>query len=300
LLDGGVNNYKPFNSTIAFDRGSKGEKGEDCVEDEKEEKDGKEERLAGMRTLSEELEASMEANPDDEELRIAYYSAVAERESLLKTLLEWAADENDYDKTEELLLGENTNAALRDLIGLRIRRKNYEGAQVLLETMPVLEQDDQWFKDIADVNLDMMQTEGKYELTSEQEEKMLTIANTPYSIMHGYACAVLSICKGYTCDINVDQEVELEERKSTSPLQQQIKLYPNPTANIVTVEYAELQGETLSLEIIDVSGKLLKSMRYVNSGSFNVNCVSLPNGTYQLRLYHTTQMLGNLKLTIKH
>jgi len=298
--DGGTNNYKLFSGS-QFLREKEGEKESDCVEGGKGEKEGKEEEFFAAKILVEEKHAAFEANPEDDNLKEDYYSALLQKDNLLKSLLQWAADEGDYTKIEELLLAENTNEALRQVIGMRTRQRNFEGALELLNSMSINEQDDQWYKDIVLVNFNMLHAATMYELTPEEEEKMLLIASTPQSIMQGYACAILSICKSYTCDINLEGEesFEGEERSISNGITAQVKIFPNPTSGAVNIDCSNSLGETLRLELMDMSGRALKYLEYVNTGSVSFNFGNLPEGMYYIRLSNNSNIIGNEKLTIK-
>ncbi len=61
-----------------------------------------------------------------------------------------------------------------------------------------------------------------------------------------------------------------------------IKLYPNPTKNVVTLEFNEIQ-KIESIEIIDLSGKLIKQINPKMSGSeYSFETADVENGCYQV------------------
>ena len=120
--------------------------------------------------------------------------------------------------------------------------------------------------------------------------------------MRGYACALLSLCKGYTCEDMLDS-LEIEER--TRPIlsaaaKEQVMVYPNPTAGSFTVECPMLQGEILTLDLLDMSGSQVKSFQFVNNGRFLLENPELQDGIYLLRLYNSAQVLHTAKVVVLH
>jgi hypothetical protein len=300
--DGGVNNYllKPVDVQMnrLTDCGLDPEGGPKSGE-------GKTEAdLTAARLLAEQHKAALAADPDNASAKQAYYQATTQQGQILQALLKTAADAQDYAKLETLLLGEGDNKARREVVGLRMLQKNYGGAQALLDAMPVTEADDQRYKDLMQVNLALAQSPNLYQPTAAQEAMLMDIANTPHSLMSGYACALLSICKGYVCEDGLPEGLggqETEARKVAQPTAaatDDIKVFPNPATQEMHVNCPLLVGELLTLELYDLSGKLAFSSTFRNSGQFSMPVGSLSNGAYHLRLFHSRQMLKNTKVFI--
>lgn len=293
LTDLGINNYNNKSSISEFDA-------EEYCLLSKPPENISEENLDTVKLLVAQLKIAWDNDPENESAKLAYLQAAAQQVEYLDILLKSAGEVKDFAKVEGLLLGEKTNKAIREAVGLRTSLKNFIGAQALLDSMPVLEQDDQWFKDIMAVNFAMFQTPGLYELTTAQENILMTIAGTPHSLMSGYACALLSICKGYQCeDTNY---YGYEEERSYTPLRplDGVKLYPNPASGQLSIECPSLKNEMLSLDMFDLSGRIVKSLRFNNTGIFSFDCSGLPQGPYHIRLYHNSGMVHNLKVSILH
>ena len=77
-----------------------------------------------------------------------------------------------------------------------------------------------------------------------------------------------------------------------------VKVYPNPTSDLVFVDIIETQIDWLYIEIYDLQGKLISSDKYAGiSSRIGINTASLNKGTYLLNLKDKNDnLLGNYKL----
>lgn len=231
-----------------------------------------------------------------------YQVAVQHQADILDALLHSSFDVQDWAKAESLLLGEGTNAARRNVVGLRAARQDYAGAQSLLSAIPIDNQDDVWFNDIMAINFMVAQSSPPYHLSTQQETTLMTISNTPESLMHGYACALLSLCKGYRCEADNFLLLAPGDDRSTRPSEIMAEAYisPNPNAGDFTLVCPTALGESLSLDVMDLSGKIVRTLRFVNSGSEEIKLRSLGEGIYALRLYNGNSVLSTLRVVVAH
>lgn len=236
------------------------------------------------------------------EKRAAHFIAAQYQDYCLRTLAIEAYEADDLDQVETLLLDENTKEAQRQVVGLRTRRKDFAGAQALLDAIPVQTQDDQWFRDIMAINFLIEQSPAAYELSAQQEQGLTAIANAEYSIMRGYACALLSLCKGYTCTEPLPEGFEGDGGKERSRIAslKNVRVHPNPTADIVALECAACPGAMLTLEIFDIAGQPARVVRYANTGTYQLDTSGLSDGIYLLRLRSDSETLYVGKIAITH
>jgi len=63
-----------------------------------------------------------------------------------------------------------------------------------------------------------------------------------------------------------------------------LKIYPNPTTNILNIEFTTKNTENIKFDIFDLNGRLIKTVSQENSNQINqqINVESLTNGTYIL------------------
>ncbi|RLD17466.1 MAG: hypothetical protein DRI69_12205, partial [Bacteroidetes bacterium] len=147
-----------------------------------------------------------EADPRDFNKKYDYLLARDYQEKVLRAVVQETYENNDLDKVEELLLEENSKVYDRAVIGLRTRRLNIAGAQSLLDNMTIESQDDIWFKDIMAINFSVIDERSSiYSPTTQEDSILHVIASTEHSIMQGYACALLYLTTGFSCDADTLQ-----------------------------------------------------------------------------------------------
>src|SRR5690606_31535185 len=64
----------------------------------------------------------------------------------------------------------------------------------------------------------------------------------------------------------------------------EVKLYPNPTASILNIEFSITDIEKVKFDIFDLNGRLIKTVSKENSNKINlqINVEDLQTGTYIL------------------
>jgi hypothetical protein len=235
-----------------------------------------------------------------------YQAALQHQAAVLDVLTREAFDAQNWGQAETLFLGEGTNVARRSVVGLRTARQDYAGAQALLNTMPLENQDDIWFQDIMAVNFMVAQSSAPFVLSASQDSVLALIANTRHSLMSGYACALLSLCKGYECSPDTTglgaYFGEGEERNGTGQKRNITppRLYPNPNTGQFTLECEEALGEPLLLDVFDLSGRVVYSLKFVNTGTHPIQAPMLRDGIYLLRLHSSDRVLHTARLVVAH
>ena len=64
-----------------------------------------------------------------------------------------------------------------------------------------------------------------------------------------------------------------------------VKVYPNPTATIITVDVMDIQLSQMVIEIVDMNGKVVSKGNYAGiSNKIGINASSWENGNYILQL----------------
>jgi hypothetical protein len=298
LSDGGVNNYELQDAIQPRTF-------EDCEEQQATPPIG-ESALVIARQNTAVKKALWLANPQNEQASWEYFEAVKWQEYVLQTLVKSAYEAGNLVYAEYLLLGENTNTARRWVVGMRTQRGDIAGAQNLLNSMADENQDDVWFKNIMAINfaIALSASPVQYQLTAQQETILHTIAGTHHSLMQGYACALLSFCKDYTCtddDLLQEMGIAIPERnqEKTEQNNAEIRIFPNPSSGQWTLECPRFKGETLQLELVNVAGMRVITRKFVNAGTLTFDEV-LPEGIYFLRLFHNGTACFTSKLVLTH
>ncbi len=79
-----------------------------------------------------------------------------------------------------------------------------------------------------------------------------------------------------------------------------ITIYPNPSAGIVSVAVneADLLSQVYSLDVIDISGKIIHPKVWLNSCMSQINLTHINNGLYLIRIFKNNQLIHADKLMI--
>ncbi len=78
-------------------------------------------------------------------------------------------------------------------------------------------------------------------------------------------------------------------------LSHSLTIYPNPTADYITLEVKELAYETLSFQIFDIQGKLLKHQN-ITENKTNINMSSFPVATYFVKITEASNEVKTFKI----
>lgn len=100
----------------------------------------------------------------------------------------------------------------------------------------------------------------------------------------------LGALQGSPCDT-------LYNSTTTQAKDRRIKVFPNPTNNILNIEYADYQNKQLF--ITDVLGRTHKTLPLQNETT-NINIAHLPNGIYYLNLYEDNHCIYTTKFVVLH
>jgi hypothetical protein len=97
---------------------------------------------------------------------------------------------------------------------------------------------------------------------------------------------------------SAEEQSKIEEFNSRSGID--LRFYPNPTQNTLTVE-TELRAEKGSIKIYDLSGKLVTDMRVeCGCNQIDIDVSNYYNGVYVLTLYDANNKLMNIQRFYKN
>jgi hypothetical protein len=90
---------------------------------------------------------------------------------------------------------------------------------------------------------------------------------------------------------NVEKNLTIKQESAGNSMS--IKLFPNPTTEVVTVSVSLDKAATFYINILDVNGKTVKSSKVTNTASFsdNYNLQHLATGTYFVQTVLPNQIL---------
>jgi hypothetical protein len=229
-----------------------------------------------------------------------YYRLLAEKDAILRYLLQQAIANKNFGTAESLLTGEQSKAADWAIFGLRLVRKNYPAAHAWLLQMPVQNPEDAAFHDVQSINLLRLQqadTEGAapFVLTPAQEALLSGIAEGT-SPVRGYARGVLASLLGrrfYPEEVDILAERSMQYG-SKLPTGEMLKVSPVPAASMLAVHWALGSGDSdIMLSVFDMRGCLLLQESVVASvGALDIEVRHLPVGTYFLTVSDKGKFMG--------
>jgi hypothetical protein len=90
---------------------------------------------------------------------------------------------------------------------------------------------------------------------------------------------------------NVEKNLTIKQESAGNSMS--IKLFPNPTTEVVTVSVSLDKAATFYINILDINGKTVKSSKVTNTASFsdNYNLQHLATGTYFVQTVLPNQIL---------
>ncbi|VXB93923.1 conserved exported hypothetical protein [Flavobacterium sp. 9AF] len=99
----------------------------------------------------------------------------------------------------------------------------------------------------------------------------------------------------------VQQPYEISEVLSIdnfSNLIQEVKIFPNPTSDILTLNFINSNNHSIDYELIDINGKRLKSEKNIPN-EINISIASFPSTIYYLKIKHQDSEVKTFKIIKK-
>ena len=180
---------------------------------------------------------------------------------------------------------------------------DYAGAHSILNTLPSLTQDEQWFKSVQEINLERLQNPLNFILSASQDSLLNEVALSQSS-ERGYARALLSFLKGtqFSPDYEVPQRNRSFRPNPPSFIQKDLDkviIHPNPANSYVEVVLAEVQTVSTTIIISGLGGEILRTFQFDNGANrFNIPLEGLPPGMYFLQIKSPEKVIGRTRLVI--
>jgi len=236
-----------------------------------------------------------------------YQQALRQKNAVLQSLLAGALDAQNYTAAATLLAEESAPEAQQWLLNVKLLAKDFTGAQQVWNALPSVTQEEQWFRDIMEVNLQRLQNMGGFSLSALQLNKLYTIAysESPY---RSYARSLLVLLKEERFPLDeAEEELPLIESPNTPQMAiaktsvPEYKVAPNPASETVQVRYpAGIPGTLTSkqLHLVNLNGLTLKQITLDDSGLYDLQARDFPPGIYLLRITDKTGVLYQTKLVL--
>ena len=185
----------------------------------------------------------------------------------------------------------------KELIGAYLTLDSVSIARNVLDSLVLIDRNDTLFATYTDLYLEMIEdTITWLQLDSMQIEKLESLSRVE-SIIQNYALAARAL-RGDTIYHRYPQlEEVVSSRIANSEIQQErklelrndIKLYPNPNQGNFNLEIYSEQRQTISIDIVDVTGRLIlnKSCNLIeNKNVIQIDLQIVHPGIYFVNVYN--------------
>lgn len=262
-----------------------------------------EEDLGDIRLLVISLEGQLQQDPGNLTLESRLLEALYQKELLLGGLVQEKMEAGDYTGAEALLAQENTVEADYSLFGLKMERGAYTEAQSFLSTLPQTTQDETWFVQVQLINIQRLQYEETFQLSSQQEVLLNEVADSE-SPVRGYARAILMLLR----DKHYESEHPLVERsayhiENEEPGAEPTTKWtvaPNPANHSVRIDFGKEISKDAALVLTDIHGRIILQMDVPNVVNATIDAVGLPEGIYLAVLREHGKPTGQSRIVIQH
>ncbi len=256
-------------------------------------------KLTHLRNLLTAALIDWQTNPNDYSKGSYYFNLVEAKTYVMDWLLTVNISQANYTEAETLLSEENTQPSRQELLGLKASHGNWIGMSNDLSTYPVANQDDAWFVQIQQINLQRLSTTSQFILSTSQEALLYQVALS-YSPIRGYARGLLALLKGERImDEDPEDANSGQEERTTDNLTPQFSLFPNPANDVITVKYPYSIAPA-QLILYDRFGRLVNTSFLDASGSIMLSIAGLPTGVYALSIEGDKSCLYLAKIAVSH
>lgn len=215
-----------------------------------------------------------------------------ERQLLVNRLICYYLDSDSVGEAINLLAEQDYIGAKHALIGTYIIEGDYESADELLGSLPLITIDDTAYYDLYNIYIDLKsQDKMMWEMDSSQLARVYQIAEMcPVKVATGNARVLLYELFGETfdtCEINGGEErlAHTFSPKQNSSITDEIKYLgdciPNPFNSVAYLPYFVPKGSKGRIDVIATSGKLIKSYSLKEgSNVLEINLANFNSGLY--------------------
>jgi len=256
--------------------------------------------LNEKRQLLQQAHNALTGNPNSLVLQSAYKAARQEKERIYKGLLGKLLLQQDYALAEQVILEDGGDRAARWQIGLKLLQQDIVAAQQLLNNYHQNTEDKERFAAIMQININRLQGESAYELSTQEENELYEIAyaESPY---RSYARSLLSLLKGEEFNDPITFELDGGEPEAfinQQPKEVKYKVYPNPADSRVSIMYP-YTATTLQLEVVNVQSGKVEVAYVLPAGTvYDLSTKLFSPGVYSLIIRENEKVLHVEKLVI--
>lgn len=98
---------------------------------------------------------------------------------------------------------------------------------------------------------------------------------------------------GTNCILNVNVEEHLISTNN------HVMIFPNPSSNFITIYFQEIQKSEFEIEIYNITGKKVKSLKFKGKSSAVVNVTDFPHGLYLGKIFNSNSFIQTFKFVVE-
>lgn len=245
-----------------------------------------------------QLEMTYNANLSSNVAADNFHFADLKLRQLRSALVDNAIDSLSFTAANNALATETSPIALKMKLGLALAQKNYTQAQIIVNQLPLVTQDDQYFKYTQQVNLDINQIPWSTPLDATQLSMLNTIANSMQA-SKVYARGILALKTGAEWSPDPAEVFAGSENRSsgsaTTDVEQSWTLAPNPAQNILKL-HRIISDEHAEISIIDIQGNVVLTQSLEEKAdSKTIDISVLHAGLYIIKIEESQNAVRFLK-----
>lgn len=270
------------------------------------------EQLSGLNISNmEELEQANQQTPfsERERMRGELDALLVEKEKAINRFFAHNVANHNWTTLENVFLQDLTGHNHRRLFSVYLAQNKFVQADQVLDQMPVLNIEDQYFVQIQRVNLAHRMEPVAYQLDNATEQMLLNIAES-HTEVAAYAQSLLGLLTGRFFmpelpNLTAAQEEGAGERHSKArqveslPMKQAFTVTPNPATEMLDLRGVSITGGMVSFRHI-ATGQIARNVYLPDGGTLSVSIRDLPDGVYILTLTQNDRVTARQKLVIQH
>lgn len=236
------------------------------------------------------------ANPGNAALHSQLHLASQTKERIIDWFLSDALASGNLQNAVTVLNTENTKEAKRLLYGLYLEKRDFSNATTALNAIPIQKAEDQEFKTIQEINLDRLQANTIFTLSTEQHNTLWAIANSESGV-RAYARALLSLLEEASFmpvlpNAAAPFNANLPGVQALATKVPDANIFPNPANAQISLAHTERINGDIAITVFDVHGREQQTTRFEEGQVFSLEVGQLPQGVYFLSLTHSGQVIS--------
>ncbi|MEZ4887441.1 MAG: T9SS type A sorting domain-containing protein [Chitinophagales bacterium] len=205
---------------------------------------------------------------------------------------------DDVESGVDLLENLNTKVADKLLLPYYIENNSFTPAQQILTSFPLHSLNDQQFKDLHSIYLNIKQRgRSWFQLNYAEKQTIRGIAET-YTQMGFEAQNLLSTIEGVFYPIPLPEMAGQGGSHKTQIENLDFLVYPNPTTGLFQINYSLETLETGNIILYRADGTMVLSHSFSTKDILDFDIGSLPNGIYYYQFFVENKLLETNKLML--